>query len=67
MSDQPIRVLIVENDEDDFIIARELFGAVEGIYYAVDWAGSAADALRQFHERRHDVDRKSTRLNSSHG
>ena len=67
MSDQPIRVLMVEDDEDDFIIARDLFGEIEGIYYAVDWVANADDALRLLKERRHDVYLIDYRLGPSNG
>ncbi len=67
MSDQPIRVLMVEDDEDDFIIARDLFGEIEGIYYAVDWVANADDALRLLNERRHDVYLIDYRLGPSNG
>ncbi|HWN96033.1 MAG TPA: response regulator [Methylomirabilota bacterium] len=55
MSDSPIRVLLVEDDEEDFIVTRDLFGAVENTVYAVDWVATAREAVACFEERRHDV------------
>jgi two-component system cell cycle sensor histidine kinase/response regulator CckA len=55
MNDTPIRVLIVEDDEEDFILMRDLFGGIKNTTYAIERASDTAAALRAFGARRHDV------------
>ncbi len=67
MTDQPIRVLLVEDDEEDFIIARDLFGEIANTTYAVDWVATADEALKRFDARRHDVYLIDFRLGPTNG
>jgi len=55
MTDQPIRVLLIEDDEDDFIITQGLFGEIEGVFYAVEWARDDVQGLERIAARAHDV------------
>ncbi len=50
-----LRVLMVDDDEDDFIITRSLLAQVKIAQYDVEWAATYAAALRAIEERRHDV------------
>ena len=50
-----IKVLLVEDDEDDFLITRDMLAGQQGARFAVDWACEYADALRTIREQRHDV------------
>jgi two-component system sensor histidine kinase/response regulator len=43
---EPIRVLLIEDDEDDYILTRELLAEVKGGKYALDWASSYEEGLR---------------------
>ena len=52
---EAIRVLLVEDDEDDFIITRELLARQERARFTVEWRPTYADALEAIRERRHDV------------
>src|ERR1043165_1313475 len=67
MTEQPIRVLLVEDDEDDFIIARDLFGEIEGVAYAIEWARTPEQAMQRIVAREHDVYLIDYRLGSSTG
>lgn len=67
MTDQPIRVLLVEDDEEDFIIARDLFGEIENTQYALDWVATGAEAIAQFEARRHDIYLIDYRLGVTNG
>jgi hypothetical protein len=55
MSDSQVRILIVDDDEDDFIIARDLFWEIDRSAYAIDWAESYDAAFRKMAEDRYDV------------
>ncbi len=50
-----IRVLLVEDDEDDFLITREMLERQERARFTVEWRPAYADALQAIRERRHDV------------
>ena len=62
-----ISVLIVEDDEDDFIIARDLLDEQQYTPCEVEWASNAEQALRLIRERRHDVYLLDHRLGASTG
>ena len=49
------RVLLVEDDDDDYILTRELLSEVQGQRFALDWAKSFPEGLRQMCLNRHDV------------
>lgn len=45
MSSAPIKVLLVDDDEDDFIIARDLLAEIGPTAYKVDWINNFDQAL----------------------
>ena len=53
--DEPLRVLIVDDDEDDYLLTRELLKDVAGTRYQVDWADSGDAALGIIARERHDA------------
>lgn len=55
MTDQPIRVLLVEDDEDDFVLARGIFGEIGSAAYTLEWARSCEQAMERIVAREHDV------------
>jgi diguanylate cyclase (GGDEF)-like protein len=55
MVDAHIKVLLVEDDEDDYIITRELLDEVPGTKYTVDWVTSYKEALAAVEQKQHDV------------
>ncbi len=50
-----IRVLLVEDDEDDYLIARSLLESQGRTCFEVDWCQTYEEALAAISERRHDV------------
>ena len=55
MAAEPVRVLLVDDDEDDYLLTRDMLAEIEGMAYALEWAASyeaARDAVRR---RAHDV------------
>jgi two-component system, cell cycle sensor histidine kinase and response regulator CckA len=53
--ERPIRVLLVEDDEDDYIICRDLLTEVEGVRYDLEWVASYSDAMEAIETRPPDV------------
>jgi diguanylate cyclase (GGDEF)-like protein/PAS domain S-box-containing protein len=52
---EPVRVLLVEDDEDDYLITRDLLAAQDRTRFALDWAASYEAALAGIAGEAHDV------------
>jgi diguanylate cyclase (GGDEF)-like protein/PAS domain S-box-containing protein len=50
-----LRVLLVEDDEDDFIITRGMLRAQQRVSYDIEWSQSYDPALATIVEARHDL------------
>jgi signal transduction histidine kinase/HPt (histidine-containing phosphotransfer) domain-containing protein len=55
MKSETIKVLLIEDDEDDYILTRELLSEVKGGKYALDWAPSYEEGLKVVGRREHHV------------
>jgi signal transduction histidine kinase/HPt (histidine-containing phosphotransfer) domain-containing protein len=55
MKSETIKVLLIEDDEDDYILTRELLSEVKGGMYALEWAPSYEDGLKIAGRREHHV------------
>lgn len=55
MSRRAIRILLVDDDEDDFILTRAFFSEIKGQKYDMEWASSYDRALEIIAQREHDV------------
>lgn len=55
MAYYPIRVLIIEDDEDDYIITRGLFAEIEPHKFNLDWVNTYDAALKAISHKHHDV------------
>jgi signal transduction histidine kinase/HPt (histidine-containing phosphotransfer) domain-containing protein len=55
MKIEPIKVLLIEDDEDDYILTRELLSEVKGGVYALDWASSYEEGLKVAGRLEHHV------------
>lgn len=49
------RILIVEDDEDDYIIARDYLEDLDEYKFGIDWVSNPKDALKQLHLNQHDI------------
>jgi diguanylate cyclase (GGDEF)-like protein/PAS domain S-box-containing protein len=52
---EPINVLLVEDDEDDYLITREMLAAQERVRFSVDWCADFRTGLDSILQQRHDV------------
>ena len=64
---EAIHVLLVEDDEDDYLITRDMLARQDRARFAVDWRCSYVEALAAIRERRHDVYLIDYRLGSHTG
>ncbi len=55
MNTKPIRVLLVDDDEEDFILTRSLFKEFNNNMVTVDWAPTFDLAEAAIKDRKHDV------------
>jgi PAS domain S-box-containing protein len=49
------RLLIVDDDEDDFIITSDLIHSIPSSGFSINWCYSYKDALEQMQNRRYDI------------
>ena len=63
----PIRVLLVDDDEDDFVLTRDLLAEAEGGAFCLDWEHSYAGALEAIARGEHDVYLLDYRLGGRNG
>lgn len=50
-----VRILVIEDDEDDFVIVRGLLSGIAGTRYDLEWVRTYEEALPAMEEERHDV------------
>jgi two-component system cell cycle sensor histidine kinase/response regulator CckA len=62
-----VKVLLVEDDEDDFVIARDLFSEMPGRRFALDWAQNFDVGLQTMVLNQHDVCLVDYRLGARNG
>jgi two-component system, cell cycle sensor histidine kinase and response regulator CckA len=55
MNNAFVRVLLVDDDEDDFIITRDLISQIRGHRYQLDWINNYHDAFAAVQRREHDI------------
>lgn len=55
MKDDVIRVLLVEDDEDDYVMTRDLIGEIAGARYEIEWARTCDEAVQAIERNAHDV------------
>jgi two-component system, sensor histidine kinase and response regulator len=55
MTDHPVRVLLVDDDDDDYVLTAELLAEAEGQRFAVERVATAEAALERLADLRYDV------------
>jgi PAS domain S-box-containing protein len=55
MTDQPIRVLLVDDDEDDYVITRDLLAEIKGKRFELEWVSNYNEALSVLERNQYDV------------
>ncbi len=62
-----IKILLIDDDEDDFIITRDIIDDIPGRNYLLDWTASFEEALGLIQQNRHDVFLVDYRLGAHDG
>ncbi|HLH56527.1 MAG TPA: response regulator, partial [Verrucomicrobiae bacterium] len=62
-----IKILLVEDDEDDYIIARELLAEIPGHRFTLDWVNTYEKGLQNMVLNQHDVVLVDYRLGAENG
>ena len=52
---QATRILIVDDDEDDFIITSDYIKSIEGAFFEIDWCSTYARAVEHIRTSEHDL------------
>lgn len=55
MLKKPLRILLIDDDEDDFIITQEIFEEIQYFDTSLDWVDHPDDALKQIQKAEHDL------------
>lgn len=63
----PIKVLLIEDDEDDYLITRDLLSDVEGVSYEISWINNYDQGLAEAKRNAHDIYLVDFRLAGSDG
>jgi PAS domain S-box-containing protein len=67
MNNDPVKVLLVDDDEDDYVLTQGWFTEIEGIRFEVDWVASYEAALKAIAKNQHDVYLFDYRLGERNG
>ena len=62
-----IRVLLVDDDEDDLVLTRDLVARVSGVHYYIDWHSTFEEGLEGMVQNKHDVCLVDFRLGKRNG
>jgi signal transduction histidine kinase len=55
MDNESIKVLVIDDDEDDYVMTRDLIAEIRGARYQVDWISSYDTAQEAIARKEHDV------------
>jgi PAS domain S-box-containing protein len=67
MPNTPVKVLLVDDDEDDYIITRDLISGIRESAYQLDWINNYDDALSAVQRREHCICLMDYRLGGQTG
>ena len=62
-----IKILLVEDDEDDYLLARDLLSEIPGHHFTLDWANTYAKGIETMVLNQHDVVLVDYRLGAENG
>jgi two-component system, cell cycle sensor histidine kinase and response regulator CckA len=67
MNNDPVKVLLVDDDQDDYVLTRDWFSEMAGARFELDWVDSYDQAINAIANSQHDVYLFDYRLGSRNG
>ena len=67
MACSPIHILIIEDEETDYLLTRRMLSAIQNQSYEVQWAKSWATGIEAIRRREHDVCLLDFRIDGGNG
>lgn len=67
MKQRLLKVLLIEDDEDDYLLVRDMLADIKSSSYRLDWVMTYADALEEISRPRHDIYLLDYRLHEHDG
>ncbi|WP_053223156.1 hybrid sensor histidine kinase/response regulator [Roseivirga seohaensis] len=67
MTSQPIRILLVDDDEDDFVLTKDILDEIERFPYQLTWEPSYSKAISKINENAFDICLIDFRLGENDG
>jgi two-component system cell cycle sensor histidine kinase/response regulator CckA len=67
VNNQSVKVLLIEDDEEDYVITRNMFEKIEGQSFQLEWERSYAAAVETIKAGRHDIYLTDYRLGEHNG
>lgn len=64
---ETIRIMLIDDDEDEFVLLRETLGGSRGTTFEVDWVGSYGEGLQAIRDGRHHAYLVDYRLGALNG
>lgn len=55
MDNRSVRVLLVDDDEDDYVLTREWLSEIQGAFFELEWVASYDAAVEAIAHHQHDV------------
>src|SRR5882724_1624852 len=55
MDNSPIRILLIDDDEDDYVVTRRMVGQMEDGRFALEWSATANAALERLERNHYDL------------
>ena len=55
MNNLPIKVLLIEDDHEDYILTNYIFDEFKDNQFKLEWIDNYADGLAEVKENRHDI------------
>lgn len=67
MDDVPVKVLLVDDDEDDYVLTRDWLSEIQGTPFELEWVASYDAGLEEIAHNQHDVYLLDYRLGDRNG
>ncbi|HEY9892044.1 MAG TPA: response regulator [Candidatus Sericytochromatia bacterium] len=67
MNNDPVKVLLVDDDEDDYVLTRDWFSEMENARFELHWVSNYDTAINAIADRQHDVYLFDYRLGTRNG